>query len=291
MAGRNENLLLRRYIEKAMVDLPALSSSVVGVLKALDKESVSMAEVEEIVLADPAVVTKLLRVVNSAYFGLPKPVSDISQVLLILGIQQIRNLVMAIGVLNALSATSPRIQALQREFWEHSFLSGAVAREVGKLRGIRGDDETTSFVCGLLQDVGKLFLITLFYMPYQEVLRKVEASGLELVVAEKQTLGVTHAELGAMLAERWNFPIQFTRVIGQHEGPFSTLTDLPVAIAHLSDRVASNVLGDEDSELFEGVDTLVQERLALSEKEQSLLLEYVAASIEESREMQSLLSA
>ena len=150
MALRSENFLLRRYIEKAMVDLPAIPGIVIQVIQAADRDEVTTAEIEALISKDAAIATKILKVVNSAYFGLPRQVSTVGQAVVILGLHQVRNLAMSLGVLSALSSTNPRIMEYQKGFWSQSFAAAACAQEVARLRGMPKKDQDAIFVGGLL---------------------------------------------------------------------------------------------------------------------------------------------
>ena len=108
MPNLKSNGLLQAYIDKAMVDIPSLPTVIVEVVDAIEREGVSSRQIEDIVALDSAITMKLLKVVNSAYFGLPRQISSISQAISFLGLQQVRNLVLSIGVLNALRSDSPR---------------------------------------------------------------------------------------------------------------------------------------------------------------------------------------
>jgi len=242
MALRSENFLLQRYIEKAMVDLPALPTVIVQVLQATDKETVTTTEVEGLLSTDAAITTKLLKVVNSAYFGLPRQVSGIGQAIAILGMHQVRNLVLSVGVLNALSSPNPRVLDVQKSFWEQSFAAGTCAQVLAKRKGLTGRDVDLAFIGGLLHDVGRLFLFTLFNQPYQQVMTESARLNEPLIETEARILGTTHAELGGVLSEKWNFPMVLSDLIRWHETPDSVTDDeakAKVYAVHIADRLTA----------------------------------------------------
>jgi putative nucleotidyltransferase with HDIG domain len=246
MALRSENFLLRRYIEKAMVDLPAIPGIVIQVIQAADRDEVTTAEIEALISKDAAIATKILKVVNSAYFGLPRQVSTVGQAVVILGLHQVRNLAMSLGVLSALSSTNPRIMEYQKGFWSQSFASAACAQEVARMRGLPKKDQDAIFVGGLLHDIGRLFLITLFNLPYQQVIREAATTDLPLRLVEERVLGASHAELGAALAERWNFPEELVVMIRNHDGDFTQGQPYSEYCVHIADVLAAEI---DDSEL------------------------------------------
>ena len=244
MAVRSENFLLQRYIDKAMVDLPAMPGVVMEVVKATEQEDSTTTQIEDLLVADAAITTKLLKVVNSAYFGLPRQVVNINQAIAILGMHQVRNLVLSIGVLNTLTSPSPRIVEVQKKFWQQSFAAASCAEQIAKRKSLQKKDMETIFIGGLLHDVGRLFLFTLFNLPYKEVLKESVAKGEQLTVVERRILGTTHPELGGVLAEKWNFPEMLIDMIRFHDPIPEDVASEAVYCTHIADVIA-NQIGDD----------------------------------------------
>ncbi|MCG9895622.1 MAG: HDOD domain-containing protein [Fimbriimonadaceae bacterium] len=245
MALQSEPFLLRRYIEKAMVDLPAMPTVLVEVVRLVDRESVTTAEIEQVLSKDAALTTKVLKVVNSAYFGLPRRVTGISHAIAILGFQQVKNLAMSLAVLNALSSSNARIRQIQTQFWETSFAAGFVAETIARRKGMSTGEIETCYVGALLHDIGKLFLLTLFNAPYQQIMKESVDRHLPVHLIEQKVLGLTHGELGGELAERWNFPTDLVGLIRSHHGHFSDRNAGLEYIVHAADVVGDSVSGDE----------------------------------------------
>jgi putative nucleotidyltransferase with HDIG domain len=258
MALKTESFLLRRYIEKAMVDLPAMPAVIMEVIRATDRDGVTTNEVESLLSKDPALATKVLKVVNSAYFGLPRQITNISHAVAILGFQQVRNLAMSLGVLNALSSTNPRVQEIQMLFWQHSFASGTAAELIAKRKGLQRKDVEMIFVGGLLHDIGRLFLLTLFNIPYQQVMKESIQRNLPVRLVEKKVLGTSHAELGADLAEKWNFPDELVSMIRCHDGEFPPGEPYPEYCIHIAD-ILSDAIAEQE---FVGLKTPILPRAA-----------------------------
>ncbi len=249
MALRVDSFDFKQYLEKAMVDLPALPTVIVQVLRATEKETVTTTEIEGLLATDAAITTKLLKVVNSAYFGLPRQVGSVNQAIAILGMHQVRNLVLSIGVLNALSSPNSRVAELQSAFWEHSFASATCAQVLAKRKGLSGSEQDLVFVGGLLHDIGQLFLLTQFNQQYQAVTNEANRTGEPISAVEARILGADHAQLGGLLAERWNFPPKLVGLIRGHEVPEEcTDTELLGSLhcVHASDRLASELWSDSE---------------------------------------------
>lgn len=286
---RSENFLLRRYVEKAMVDLPAMPNVIASVLEATERETVSTTEIEKLISADQAIITKLLKVVNSAYFGLPRQIGNINQAITILGLHQVRNLVLSIGVLNALTSPSPRIVAVQKRFWQHSFAGASAAQMLARMKGLGAADQELVYVAGLLHDIGRLFLFTLFNLPYQDVLRESTRKGEPLSVVEDRVLGTTHAELGGMLAEKWNFPQPLVEMVRDHECDEDVVGSPALYCIHVADRLADKIAGEEIAGPASPIQPHVLTWLGMNDDELKNLESEVQARVNQAAEMLGVL--
>lgn len=289
MALRSENFLLRRYIEKAMVDLPALPGVVLQVVQATENENVSTAEIEKHLSLDTAITTKLLKVVNSAYFGLPRQIVNVNQTIAILGLHQVRNLVLSIGVLNILTSSSPRVIETQKAYWQNSFAAASAAESIARKRNMERKDIETVFVSGLLRDVGRLFLFTLFTLPYQEVLTASIKNEEPISETETRILGFTHAELGATLAEKWNFPGVLVDAIRDHDVLPENNISPTAACVHIADHLASEL----SDPAFVGVKAEIDPRalkvLNFTESDLTALREQTVEQVTKAKELVGLL--
>lgn len=289
MALRSENFLLRRYIDKAMVDLPALPNVVMQVIQATERETISTSEIEKLLASDPAITAKLLKVVNSAYFGLPRQIVNVNQTIAILGLLQVRNLVMSIGVLNVLNSPTPRIVEIQKQFWQHSFASASCAEQLAKTRSKPRKDVETYFVGALLHDVGRLFLFTLFNLPYQEVLKESLKKEEPLDEVERRVLGTTHAELGAALAEKWNLPPVLVEMIRCHDAPPEGVVDDSILCVHVADAIANELAPAETAGIASGIHPTAMTQLGITESELEQLRETTAAQLAKAQDLLGVL--
>ena len=291
MALEDSSRLMQTYVEKAMVDLPSLPTSIVQVVQATEKETVSTHEIEELIGADPAIATKLLKVVNSAYFGTPRQISSINQSIAILGMHQVRNLVLSIGVLNALSSKSAHTEKMQRSFWERSFGAAACAQYLSKHKQLPPKDYETLFVAGLLHDVGILFLFTQFTTPYSEVIKYSSANSERLVDVERRLLHIDHAQLGGMLAHKWNFPENLEELISKHEYPGEPEANAAVSCVHVAARISSQVSSDRIFGCAEELSEEYREWLGMDDEELSELKSYVKEQISHASDLLGIISS
>lgn len=272
-----------------MIDLPALPTVVLQVIQATEKETATTTEIEDLLSSDPAITTKLLKVVNSAYFGLPRQIVNVNQTIAILGMQQVRNLVMSIGVLNALTSPSPRIVEIQKAFWQHSFASASCAESIARRKHLPKKELETIFIGGLLHDVGRLFFFTLFNLPYQEVLAESIRKGEVLESVESRILGVTHSELGGVLADKWNFPGQLTDMIRLHDTVGDGQISDSVMCVHVADVIANELAPTESVGTPHPIDPRAVAWLGYSEAEWAQLKQETAEQVEKARDLLGVL--
>jgi HD-like signal output (HDOD) protein len=289
MALEDHSRLMQAYVEKAMVDLPSLPTVIIQVVKATERETVSTHEIEELISTDAAISTKLLKVVNSAYFGMPKQIYSINQAIAILGMHQVRNLVLSIGVLNALSTNSARTEELQRCFWERSFGTASCTQLIGRIKKLPGKEQELLFVAGLLHDIGVLFLMTQFTTPYLEVIRASHANQEPLVLVEQRALHTDHATLGGMLANKWNFPEDLTELIARHESPISPDEYPSGACLSIADRLVCSMHDEGACGFAQGLDDSQVIWLGLNAEEVAALREEVDIQINHAKELLGLI--
>lgn len=283
------NLSCKQYVEKALRDLPPLPAVVSRLLELTGRDETTSSEVEEVVGADQAISAKLLRVVNSSYFGLPRQVSSIGQAVVILGFQQVRNLVLSVSALGAFTAKSPRAREIQRECWEHAFGSASAAQEIARLKNLDQADQETAFLGGLLHDVGKLFLFSNFAVNYAMIRSEAERKGVNIIELEQPVFGMTHPEIGQRLAVAWNFPEQLILVIGRHEGEFAGEASPLLYCVHAADRLANAVAAGSGDWPDGTIAEPVSEWLALDDDKLDHIKELISLKVAEAGETIGLL--
>lgn len=230
-----DNRFLRKTIERALRDLPALPAAVAKILAEIENPNVSAAQLEKLIATDQALASRVLRVVNSAYYGLSGQVSSLSQAIVILGIQQIRNLVLSVGAISNLHPRTQRQRETMQQFWQHSFGTAAATESILRFKGAPQKDIETAFVGGLLHDIGRLFLFVNFTEIYDDLIRYSTDKCIPVEEAEMAFMGLTHCEVGAEMASHWKLPSSITSLIAHHEGPFTVDDDPMILAVHLGD--------------------------------------------------------
>jgi|CXWL01.1.fsa_nt_gi HD-like signal output (HDOD) protein len=237
---------IRKKITQAIQELPALPVVVTKVLEETQRTNVSAVEIERLIGSDPAIATKTLRVVNSAYYGMSKQICSLSQAIVILGVQQVRNLVLSVGAMSVFRAQSPAIAALHKDYWFLSIASASGSLTLARKKRLPSHEQEVAFVAGLLHDLGRLFLFTNFADTYTEIDRRFR-SGEDLEKLELDLLGFTHAQIGQVLAHVWHFPEPLAEIMGSHNGPFNDDSDSLSKVVHVAHQLADQILHKSDA--------------------------------------------
>ncbi|MCC6681151.1 MAG: HDOD domain-containing protein [Phycisphaeraceae bacterium] len=193
-------------------------------------------DLNKVISNDPALGARILKVVNSAFYGLPGQIGSINRAIVLLGLNAVKNIAIAASLAKLFRGgrISPNFNA--RDLWTNAIASATATRLLADRVGLGLPDE--AFLAGLIHDLGILVEIQARRPKFIEVLDKLEANpNLTLRDAEMQVIGATHEHFGAALCKLWKFPTSFAHVTGFHHHPM----DLPFnhrtlsGLVHVSD--------------------------------------------------------
>ena len=236
LAGSEQVKTLVARINK----LPTLPTSYQKLVEVLRSPNSSIEDVADVISTDPAMTARLLKLVNSAYFGLQKPVADVARAGALLGLDRIMALVLGQGIFSDCEA--PKVEGFSmEELWQHSVSTAAAAHRIAMAEKLDRDVVAAAFLAGMLHDIGKLVLAMGLPEQYAKVL-KLAASGRpgDLQQTEMLELRASHTDVGAYLVGLWGLPNTIAEAIAYHEDPAqsrSSAFGLP-AIVHAADRLA-----------------------------------------------------
>jgi HD-like signal output (HDOD) protein len=184
-------------------ELPALPGTVAAVLEATSNPDVEMADVCKIVEHDPAMAAKILKVSNSSYYGMKQFVGTIKLALVILGVREVRNIVLGISVFDTLKDDTMPVKVVQ-DIWQNSLTIAAISKKLtNRLNlGMQGEE----FIAGLLADIGKMIMFRELKKEYQQLHRQYGRQPLVLLEEERAEFGYTHADAATALATKWSLP-------------------------------------------------------------------------------------
>jgi putative nucleotidyltransferase with HDIG domain len=197
---------------------PAMPSTATKLLTLLDDPEVSFHQVEDIIKYDPGLTANILKLTNSAYFGIPLKVSSVKQAMTLLGWKRLLQLVMTLCMSTLMKKPVPGYDLPQGELWRHSIAVSIAAENIVKALKIPDADEV--FTAALLHDVGKLVLGGFVKDDLNDIEEMVD-KGITLDVAEHIILGTNHAEVGAHILKQWSFPEDLVNAVGWHHNPES----------------------------------------------------------------------
>ncbi|MDD2706749.1 MAG: response regulator [Verrucomicrobiae bacterium] len=218
--------------------------------------NISMDRVGDIIAQDPAMTARVLRVVNSAFYGLRQEVSSPQEASVFLGLETIKLLVLHLG-LSAQANMDPHLPEFSVEgLWRHGLLVASLARQIAHVENSGNDLEKQSFVAGILHDIGRLILLRepSQYIPVKECMKEKQ---IRFVEAEYEVLGVSHAEVGGYLLGLWGIPDGVVEAVGFHHRPGKTVGDRFSALTAV--HVANSLIEEVDEETAVGEHRYVDE--------------------------------
>lgn len=231
---------LKEIISKidTLPSLPRLYQELVNALKAPD---ITIKEVGKIISQDIGITAKILKLVNSAYFGLPRRISDPAQAVSYLGLDVIKAIVLSVQTFSQFEHTSLKHLSLERLI-SHSLQTGNLARQIALEHSGDPAIANDGFLAGLLHDVGKIILAQQFPDLYDQAVLLSKSQNCPIWEAEEAVLGGSHAEVGAYLIGLWGLSEQIVIAIAFHHYPSKSV---PEGFNALTAVHVANALADE----------------------------------------------
>jgi len=213
--------------------LPTLPTILLKITELVNNPKTSAIQLGRVIAEDPVLTAKLLKIVNSPFYGFRRRITTITHAIVVLGFNSIKSIVLGSTVFELFKQQSN--SGLDRSgFWKHSIACGAASKVVAQRVGYPALEEV--FIAGLLHDLGKVVLDQHVHERYSETLQAAAGRNCLLVEVEAELLGVTHAEVGAWLFERWNLSPGLIEATRCHHNPaLAGEHAKAVAIVHLAD--------------------------------------------------------
>lgn len=218
-------------------NLPTLPTIYTAIFEAMEDPNITSEKLAKIISADQVTALKLLKVANSPFYGFYGRIDTISQAVLYLGFNEVRNIVLALSVINFFSKNKIILHFRPVDFWAHSIGVGIATRLVGAAIGEKKLENY--FLGGIFHDIGKLLFFELAHKEYVKALEIVENNNIRIKDAEVEVFGIDHARVGQILAEKWKLPLSIQNVIFyHHKGIIEDKQDLLIASVHIGDILA-----------------------------------------------------
>lgn len=249
---------LTKKLTAAVDGMPAFPKSVQRVLELTRDVNSTPKELVEVIDKDPVLTVKILKVVNSAYYSLPKQITSVGHSVVYLGFNTIKNLALSIAAIGMLPKTNEAGFDGQ-QYLLHSLATAAIAKQVAVKA--TDADPMDCFIAGLLHDFGKVVLAQFLPREFRVALEASQQQGTSLHLALREVLGVDHAVVGAMLVEKWRFAPQLVETIRYQYGPELVDTDM-VACVFAANQISKKLkFGFAGNYLVEELPPLVARRL------------------------------
>lgn len=255
---------------KEISHIATLPEITLKIVELVENPKSTAQDLHKVISNDPALCTRILKVVNSSFYGLPGQIGSINRAIVMLGLNAVKNIAIAASLAKLFRGGDINPAFTARKLWEHSVAVGATTKLLAdKLKIGLGDE---AFLAGLMHDIGMMVEMQFDRNKLSEAVRLVGAGSdgvpcNSMLEAEDQTFGADHQAFGAALCDKWKFPRNFVLVTGHHHRPLELPTDsrtLP-ALAYVADRLAGEQPGGFRMDLQTlDIDPAVMEQLKLS---------------------------
>jgi len=211
-------------------NLPTIPPILRKILTVIEDPRVSLQKITEFVSSDPILTARILKMVNSPVYGFPGRISSVNHAMVILGLNAVKGLLLGVSVFDIMKKSMVGL-------WEHSLSTAIFARIISNKKEMPSPEEIS--IGGLLHDIGKVIMIIAFKDEYSEILDSVSQKEAYLFEMEREIFGITHAEIGGIVAKKWNFPLKLVEPIMYHHRPqLSEKFQMETAVVHFSNILA-----------------------------------------------------
>lgn len=203
----------------------------------METNQASAQSLGSVISRDPSLTARLLRIVNSSFYGFPRRIDTVSRAVTVIGISELYNLVVTVSAITSFSRIPNFIVNIDT-FWRHSISCGILARELSRHCKVLHPERL--FVAGVLHDIGSLVMYQRAPDTIKELLLAAQGNEAVLQKLETQAFGFNHADLGGMLLERWKLPTVLQDAVQWHHAPtHAGEARLEAAILHIADALAN----------------------------------------------------
>lgn len=261
--------------------IPTLPTVISRITTLLQNPQTSADEIGKAITTDQALASKVLKLVNSAFYGFPGRISTITHAVVILGFSTVKNIVLTASIFESFKKNAESDESFDMEkFWFHSIACGAAAQTIAKKMGLKSGEEC--FIAGLIHDLGKVILCQ--YMPdqFQKIVKHTRENNCLIYEAENALFANTHQEVGGYLAEKWNLPSDLQNAVKYHHVPSNKRVHFEMtAVVHCADiLVRAMGYGNGGDDRMPVINEDVWNYLKLSKQTLPALLEEIDQEVE-----------
>ncbi len=270
-------------------DVPTLPVVVTRAIQVINDPDSSAKELTDLIIHDQVLAAKILKVANSAYYGLPSKINNLNRAITLIGFDEVKRMIAPILLFNTFRDFKNNEYFSSRDFWVHS-LAVADACEILVDKTNQPQNTGEARVVGLLHDVGRLILVGVLQIHFIKVMKKV-SMGVDVLQAEEGILGLDHARIGAKIAESWNLPESVVNIIKYHHDPenageYSNLAEIVCMADYLANElnIKSLVIGERKS-----VPDYIRDRFIQEKDDLDIILTKLETEVEKAKTLVAII--
>jgi putative nucleotidyltransferase with HDIG domain len=254
-------------------EMPSIPAVLTKIIQVLDDNNTTAHELEDLILHDPSLSARTLKLANSAFYSFCCEVKTLSHAITLLGMNLVKSLAIGVNIFESFTKGLKSEASLIHKLWMHSFGVAILAQEIWTRRTSRKEGEF-AFMCGLLHDLGKVVFFKTDTKRYAGIFAgRKEETNPEISILEAECYGIDHATIGSMLAKQWNLPPALANVIQKHHAVEASGVPLVAAVC-LADAIVKQAgIGYDGDNRSTPVDDLLN-LLHMSPEEYERLLAY-----------------
>lgn len=270
------------FVEK----MPGFSPAVLKIISLSNDPKSSPNDLVNAISMDPVLTAKILRLVNSAYFGPGKNIASLNRAVIMLGFNTIKNIALSVSVASAISIHGDFKWFSNDEYWEHCLGCALACRKLGKALSVGPLQVEEYFVAGLLHDIGKAVLIHSYGKDMEEIYDPDFEPGKPRHEIETGRFGMSHAGLGGMIARKWKFPESLSTAIEKHHTPLDAadeIRQLALAVS-VANRCSHHLkIGIQTSKNLDTISDKIWNALGLSKDDSLQLLSGLEEDVDKAK--------
>lgn len=229
-------------VDKALAsigDIATLPEVTIKIIEIVEDPKSTARDLHEVIKNDPALSVKVLKVVNSAFYGLPGQVASVDRAIILLGLSAVKNIAIAASIARLFKGKRISDEFSASDLWRHSLAVAVLAKGLGKLspHPVMQDE---LFVAGLIHDIGTLVERQTFPDQFSDVITKCIAGHGSFIQCEMEAIGADHQAFGLGLTTKWKFPRHLCAAVGYHHAPETVSDEVKnmATLIHLADVIA-----------------------------------------------------
>jgi HD-like signal output (HDOD) protein len=254
----------RAAILNQLEALPALPATVSRVLQVTGDPDSSAHDLMVAIFPDQVMCATILKLANSAFFGMPRQVNSVEKAITVLGYNEIRNIVVGKAVFTSCQSMCRNNRDAVNRFWDHSFHCGLAAKIIAEELRLSASE---LFIAGLIHDIGKLIILVALGGGHADILTLADPTDFSRYLRESDTYAIGHDEIAIRLFNRWLFPRSLINAVGYHhrpqESPFNQVAPIIVHVADLLSLAHLNPQGPSVKDIYTVIEDFLPELKAL----------------------------